>query len=126
MVQLFESMLVALKTDGETQQKAFKEVSEKLEVLEEGLKTFYPDCGRVNGENVGLIDVVVLSLFGEYKVQEEVLGINVIDHEKTPLIFSWLAAVSDIPSVKEALPPPEKLVAFLKYLRKNALKSSAA
>ncbi|KAM6569687.1 hypothetical protein CsatB_017672 [Cannabis sativa] len=124
--QLFGSMLNALKSiQGEAQQKAFMEVSHKLEVLEEGLKSFYPDCAQVDGASVGLVDLVMVCMFGGRKVQEEVLGINVIDHEKIPLVSAWITALGDIPLVKEALPPHDKLVAFLKYIREYALKSSA-
>ena len=120
-------MLVSLKTEGEAQQKAFKEVCEKLEVLEEGLKNFYPDCGRIDSiDNLGVLDLVILSLFGGYDIQEEVLGFNARDPEKTPLISSWLKALRELPLVKAALPPREKFVGFLKFLRQNALKSSAA
>ncbi|XP_062116513.1 glutathione S-transferase U10-like [Humulus lupulus] len=124
--QLFGSMLTALKSStGEAQHKAFMEVSHKLELLEEGLKNFYPDCTRIDGASVGLLDLVMVSMFGGKRVQEEVLGINVIDHDKTPLLSAWITALGDIPLVKEALPPHDKLVAFLKYIRENALKSSA-
>ncbi|PON57369.1 Glutathione S-transferase, C-terminal-like [Parasponia andersonii] len=123
---LFENMLIVLKTEGEAQEKAIKEVSHKLQVLEEGLNKFYPDCGQIHEENVGVLDFVFLSLFGGHKIHEEVLGITVIDLEKTPLVYSWLKALVKLPFVKEALPPQEKLVGFLKFVRGNALKSSAA
>ena len=100
LVQLLESTLSALKTDGEAQEKAIKEVSEKLKVLEEGLNNFYPDCGQVYGENVGVLDFVFLSLLCGPKVHEEVLGIKVIDPEKTPLVYSWLTALVELPLVK--------------------------
>ncbi|PON93606.1 Glutathione S-transferase, C-terminal-like [Trema orientale] len=123
--RLFENMLIVLKTEGEAQEKAIKEVSHKLQVLEEGLNKFYPDCGQIHAENVGILDCVFLSLFGGLKIHE-VLGITVIDPEKTPLVYSWLKALVEIPFVKEALPPQEKLVGLLKFIRGNALKSSAA
>ncbi|KAK6261624.1 hypothetical protein QUC31_007440 [Theobroma cacao] len=115
-MQLFDTMFTVTKTEGEAQRKAVKEVSEKLQVLEEGIKEF---------QNIGLLDIVILSLLGPHKVQEEVLGIKIIDPEKTPLIFSWLTAINQMTVVKESTPPHDKLVALLKFLKENSLKSSA-
>ncbi|KAF3437703.1 hypothetical protein FNV43_RR20459 [Rhamnella rubrinervis] len=123
--QQFEAIASVLKTDGEAQKKAVKEVNEKLQLLEEGLKNFFPDCSKpVDSENLGLLDIVVSCTLGSYKAQEEVLGIKFIDLEKTPLVYSWVTALNDLPVVKETLPPYEKYVRFLKYVRQNALKSS--
>ncbi|KAL5544476.1 hypothetical protein UlMin_008260 [Ulmus minor] len=113
--QLFESVLKVLKTEGETQEKALKQVSEKLNLLEEGLKSFYSDGNPcIDIEHVGLHDLVLVSFFGGYKVYEELLGIKLLDPEKTPLIYSRLTALADLPLVKETLPPPEKVVALLR------------
>ena len=122
-----ESLLKVLETEGETQEIALKEVSEKLNLLEEGLKSFYPDGNPcIDIEHVGLHDLVLVSFFGGYKVYEELLGIKLLDPEKTPLIYSSLTALADLPLVKETLPPHEKVVALLKFIRENALKSSTA
>ncbi|XWS51124.1 hypothetical protein CRYUN_Cryun12cG0149800 [Craigia yunnanensis] len=124
---LFESMLTVVKTDGEAQEKAIKELLGKLEVLEEGMKEFFPDGNPcVGSDNIELLDLVMLSLFGAHKIQEEVLGIKIIDPEKTPLIFSWLTAINELPLVKESTPPHDNLVGILKFVRENGLKSSSA
>ncbi|XP_015868070.3 glutathione S-transferase U9-like [Ziziphus jujuba] len=125
--QLFEAMFSVLKTDGEAQHKAIKEVNEKLNILEEGMKNFFQASTHpVDGQNLGLLDIVICSILGNYKAQEQVLGIKIIDLEKTPLIFSWLTTLVELPVVKETLPPHEKIVLFLKYVRQNALKASKA
>ncbi|KAL5544479.1 hypothetical protein UlMin_008263 [Ulmus minor] len=113
--QVAESLLKVLETEGETQEIALKQVSEKLNLLEEGLKSFYPDGNPcIDIEHVGLHDLVLVSFFGGYKVYEELLGIKLLDPEKTPLIYSSLTALADLPLVKETLPPHEKVVALLK------------
>ena len=123
--QVFQALYSVVKTGGEAQEKAAKELHEKLQVLEEGLKNFFPDCSKpVDSENLGLLDIVISCMLGNHKASEEVLGIKLIDLEKTPLVFSWVTALSDLPVVKETLPPYEKCVPFLKYVRQNALKSS--
>uniref|UniRef100_A0A2N9J5D5 Glutathione S-transferase n=1 Tax=Fagus sylvatica TaxID=28930 RepID=A0A2N9J5D5_FAGSY len=125
--QLFETMPLVFKSDGEAQEKALKEVFEKLSVLEEGIKNIFPGGIQIiEHENVGLLDIVMISVFGPYKVYEEVLGLKLIDPEKTPLLFSWLTALLEIPVVKDSLPPHEKLVGFLKFIRQDALNSTSA
>lgn len=125
--QLFETMLLVCKTDGETQEKATKELHEKFEVFEQGMKELFPDGrSKIDSNNVGLIDFVLLSLFGPHRVQSEVVGVKVIDPEKTPLVFSWIAALSELPVVKELTPPHDKVVAFLHSFRNAALKSLAS
>ncbi|XP_050258117.1 glutathione S-transferase U9-like [Quercus robur] len=125
--QVFENMVLILKIDGEAQEKAVKEVSEKLSLLEEGIKSIFPEgIPIINQENVGLLDIVIVSTFGSYKAQEEVLGLKLIDPEKTsPLLFSRLKVLLELPVVKGALPPHEKVVGALKFMRQNALNSAS-
>ncbi|KAG7954891.1 hypothetical protein I3843_11G043500 [Carya illinoinensis] len=128
--QVLETSIMVIKFDGEAQEKAIKELFEKLMVLEEGMKNTFTDDDLegttfIKHENIGLLNVVLISSLGHYKLQEEVLGFKIIDPEKTPLIFSWLTTLTEIPAVKEAAPPHEKIVGFLKHFRQNALKSTA-
>ena len=82
----------------------------------------------IKQKNVGLLDLVIVSTLSSYKALEEFLGLKLIDAEKTPLLFSWLSALLELPVVKEALLllPHEKVVGFLKYMRETALKSTSA
>ena len=75
---------------------------------------------------MGLLDLVVVTTLSHYKAREECLGLKLIDPEMTPLLFSWLTALLELPLVKEALPTHEKVVGFLKYLRQETLKSTSA
>ncbi|XVE54803.1 hypothetical protein DITRI_Ditri03aG0111500 [Diplodiscus trichospermus] len=126
--QLYETMLTAMKAAGEAQEKAIKELWEKLQVLEEGMKDIFLNGtpSIISNGSMGILEIVMCSLLGPYKLQEEVLGIKIIDPEKTPLIFSWLEAINELPLVKETAPPSEKTIALLKFVRENALKSSSA
>ncbi|KAM5570738.1 hypothetical protein ABKV19_011398 [Rosa sericea] len=129
MQQVSEAMVLVIKTIGEAQEKAIKEVSEKVKLLEAGLKGLFPDgipSVHEYSKNVTLLDLVILAHFGGYEAQEEVLGLKLIDSEKTPLVVSCITALIEIPAVKESLNPLEKVVAFLKFFRENALKSATA
>ena len=125
-MQVFETMMLVLKSDGEAQAKAAKEVSERFSTLEEEIKNIFPEGIQVfDQKNVGLLDLVIVSTFGYYKAQEEYLGLKLIDPEKTPLLFSWLSALLELPVVRESLLPHEKVVGFLKLMREMALKSTS-
>ncbi|PRQ16153.1 putative glutathione transferase [Rosa chinensis] len=103
---------------------------EKLKLLEEGLKGLFLDGIASSADefrkNVTLPELVMFSCFGTYEALQEVLGINFIDPEKTPLVFSCITPPIDKPAVKEACHPHEKMVAFLIAFRENALKSTTA
>ncbi|KAL3748460.1 hypothetical protein ACJRO7_009666 [Eucalyptus globulus] len=125
--QLFEAMASVIKTDGGAQERAVKEVHEKLRVLEEGINGSYPRGSPfTNGDGMGLLDIVVCSILGAHKVQEEVLGVKFLDPEKYPTVTSWVKALIELPLVKEAMPPHEKLVGVFQFFRARALESAAA
>ncbi|KAM3703600.1 hypothetical protein ACJW31_04G109700 [Castanea mollissima] len=85
---VFETMMLVLKSDREAQEKATKEVSERVIKLEEEIKNIFPEGIQViDQKNVGLLDLVIVSTFGYYKAREEYLGLKLIDPEKTPFYF---------------------------------------
>ncbi|XP_027365307.1 glutathione S-transferase U9-like [Abrus precatorius] len=121
--QLFETTFLVFKTDGEVQKKGLDELYQKLNVLENGMKTFLEEGNTGVENNAGILDLVFCSLFGAYKVHEEVLGIKLIVPDKFPLLFSWLMAIGELEVVKKAAPPHEKSVEILQRYRQSALKS---
>ncbi|KAL6181610.1 hypothetical protein ACLB2K_048261 [Fragaria x ananassa] len=130
MHQVFEALTEVVTTSGEAQEKAVKETFEQLYLLEEGLKGLFPE-GIVSSDgefsNGKLLELVMFSCFGTYEEGlQEVLGIDVIDPEKTPLLFSCISALMEIPALKESCNPHENMVAFLKSYREDALKSATA
>ncbi|CAL2261736.1 unnamed protein product [Prunus armeniaca] len=93
--QVFESMVSVLKTSGQAQENAIKEVTEKLKWS-----------------------------FVHILVQMK-LWKKPFEPEKTPLIYSSIIALTEIPAVKAASIPHGKVVTFLKFFREKALKFSA-
>lgn len=115
-------MMTAVNTEGETREKALNEVCELLKVLEEGIKSFYPDgIPTFEAKNLSLLEVVASSILCLFKVPEEMLGIKVIDPERTPLLFSWVEALGELSVVQETIPSLEKLVALLGPFRQLAI-----
>ena len=93
------------------------------------MKDYYFPDGKtpfVEIENLGVLDILVWSTFGSYKVQEEIFGIKVIDPEKYPLIFSWVTALNEVPFLKELSPPHERLLALFLSVRNKSLELASA
>ncbi|KAI4343871.1 hypothetical protein L6164_011169 [Bauhinia variegata] len=123
----FETILVIIKTEGQAQEQAIKELHEKLALLENGMKEFFPNGNPcVDDNNVGLLEIACVVFFGAFKVHEEFIGIKLIDPEKFPLLFSWLLSITELQAVKELAPPHQKVVDLLHFIRQKALKSTAA
>ncbi|KAF7838457.1 glutathione S-transferase U9-like [Senna tora] len=124
---LFQAMIAVFKTEGEAQEKAINDMYEKLTLLENGMKDYFPD-GKpcVDDNNAGLLDIIFCTVFGPYKVHEEVVGMQFIDSDKFPVLFSWLMAVVELQVAKELSPPHEKVVQLLQFIRHSALKSASA
>ncbi|KAL6183114.1 hypothetical protein ACLB2K_044525 [Fragaria x ananassa] len=126
--QLFEAIVLVIKTDGEARQKTIKEMFNKLKLLEDGVKDLFSDGIPLvvdNNINVGLLDVLMFSIFDSYEAHEQVLGIKVIDPEKTPVIYSWIKSINELHVVKELHIPHEKVLASVKLFRKLSMNSTA-
>ncbi|XAR50057.1 Glutathione transferase [Bertholletia excelsa] len=123
--QLFESMMQVMKSEGEAQERAKKEVDEKLKMLEEvGIGDLFPagfGHGSISPKNLGLQDIVMCSVLSSYKILEEAIGVSLVDPEKNPGIVSWVAALNELSAVKQKMPPHAKTVAQLQFYRQNAL-----
>lgn len=120
------AMLMVAKSQGEAQEKVIKEAWEKLQVLEQGMEELFLDGNTAVSDirHVGYLDIIIMSMFVSNEAREEVFGIKFLDSEKTPLLFSRVQAIKELPLVKEVIPPHEKLVAFFNSFKENARRSS--
>lgn len=115
-----------IATNGEAQVKESKELVEKQRVFEAGTKEFFKGDGPfTNGQNLGLLDILIVATLGFYQVQEQVFGAKFLDPELTPFLFSWVKAVNNHPLVKESSPPLDKLVGLLNFIKQNTPISSS-
>ncbi|KAH6807796.1 hypothetical protein C2S51_028904 [Perilla frutescens var. frutescens] len=114
--RLLESCMKLVSSEGEEAvSKAREEMFGKLDVLEEGVKSFL-----VSGENLNLLDIMIVATLGAFRAQEEILGFKILDPHKHPFIFHWVTALIELPVVKEVMPPHHALVSFLHHLKKIA------
>ncbi|KAH7550309.1 hypothetical protein JRO89_XS13G0169400 [Xanthoceras sorbifolium] len=125
--QMFEAVAKVLTTDGEAQKTAIEEAYENMEAIEKGMEQLFPDGARkIDGQNLGLLDIMVSAVLGTQRANEQVQGVKIVDPERFPLMFSWVEQLNELPVVKGVFPPHAKVVAFLQFIRKNALKPSSS
>ncbi|XP_031120028.1 glutathione S-transferase U9-like [Ipomoea triloba] len=117
--QVYECLLKVLTSGARDQENACKELYDKLRVLENGMG------GRTNvqSSNLGLLDIMIVPTLGAYKVQEEVFGVKILDPDRNPMLHSWVNSLIELPVIKEAAAPREKVVPFLQgFKQRLALK----
>lgn len=120
-------MRKALVTEGEAQQNTIRELLEKLDVAEEGMKEIFPNGVPSFLEDVkpGYLDIVFYSLFGTQEAAGEFFGVKFIKPERYPLLVSWIEALNQVPEVQEVTPPKAKMMGFFQFLRQKYLPPKA-
>ncbi|OIT05006.1 glutathione s-transferase u10 [Nicotiana attenuata] len=122
--EVFESMRPVITTHGEAEEKILRDVTEKLKMMEKQMQDLFPgEKPLVDGKNLGLLYIVVISVLGCYKAAEEAANVKLIDPQETPFIFSWVTALNELPLVKETIQPHSKMAERFRYARQKALQS---
>lgn len=112
--------------EGEAQAKSIEEARKRFKVLEEGLKKHFPDKIIRENDDVGLLDIIIISTFGSHKVYHEVFGVGaVIDPVNTPTLYNWIESLQELTVMKEAEMPRDRLVPFLQMYRQRHLQQAA-
>ncbi|OAY41829.1 probable glutathione S-transferase [Manihot esculenta] len=93
---------------GKEQEEAKAEAWGNLKYLEEEVrgKKFF------GGENIGIVDISFGWVVNSLSVVEELVGFEVIDGEKFPLLIKWMKAFSESPVIKENLQPRDLLLSI--------------
>lgn len=99
----------AWNPDEKEREKGIEEAQEGLQFLENELKGKF-----FNGDSVGFVDIAGLSLAFWLPIFEEAGGFVVLSGEKFPKLYEWAQEILNDPTVKEALPPRDPLLAFFK------------
>ncbi|CAN7041065.1 hypothetical protein BRARA_B02131 [Brassica rapa] len=123
--QVIEVMGKVLFQEGEAQEKAIEEARERFKVLEEGLKKHFPNKTIRENDDVGLLDIIIISTFGSHKVYHDVFGVGVIDQVNTPTLYNWIESLKELAVMKEAEVPSDRLVPFLQMYRQMHLQQAA-
>uniref|UniRef100_A0A0A9CY26 glutathione transferase n=1 Tax=Arundo donax TaxID=35708 RepID=A0A0A9CY26_ARUDO len=101
----------------EERAEAARQVVAVLETFERA----FEECSRgeafFGGERVGLVDVVLGGFVGWLRTSEEMCGVKIIDHAKTPLLAAWAERFCALDGVKEVIPDVQRLVEYNKMRR---------
>ncbi|RWR74844.1 glutathione transferase GST 23-like protein [Cinnamomum micranthum f. kanehirae] len=118
--KLWLSIVGAFSKTGEEQMKTLNEAQESLKPLEELLKgkRFF------GGETICYLDIVIGWIAVLVPLFEELMGVTYVDPNTMPLLHAWSQEFTNVPLVKERLPPREKMVVFLTAFREGLISSS--
>ncbi|KAL5837138.1 hypothetical protein ACOSQ3_014307 [Xanthoceras sorbifolium] len=103
-------------TKGEQQEKEVNKAKEAMEVLEEELKRQDIFFG---GETIGFIDIVCGWISIWLEAIEEACGVEIFDSQKCPCIHKWMENFTELPVIKEKVPPRQILVQYFQKLHQN-------
>uniref|UniRef100_A0A2P2QZP5 glutathione transferase n=1 Tax=Rhizophora mucronata TaxID=61149 RepID=A0A2P2QZP5_RHIMU len=101
------SIMKSFVTEGEEEKaKAAEEAREQLKTLENGLegKRFF------GGETIGFVDIAAGWLGIWARLVEEIVDVKLIDAETMPLLRAWFAHFLELETIKECVPPWDKLL----------------
>ncbi|KAK1260639.1 Glutathione S-transferase U9 [Acorus gramineus] len=112
-------------SQGEEQEKAIAEFVENVTMMEKEIVKDFP-AGKpfFSGEKPGFLDVVVGSTSSVIKVLERLVGVKLVDQERTPLVHSWLAAFAELGIAKDTMPDMETFFVKAVEMREKILAST--
>ena len=107
---MFPAWNVVFKVDEKECEKNVEETFEALQFHENELK----DKKFFGGEEIGLVDIVVVYTAFWVPVVQEIAGLELFTSEKFPKLHNWSQEFLNHPIVKESLPPRDPIFSFFK------------
>ncbi|KAL1814464.1 hypothetical protein ACET3Z_017038 [Daucus carota] len=104
--KLLSSIFRSVLRKGTEQEEAKLEAMRNLEYVEEQLqgKRFF------GGETIGYLDLVLGWMANLISILEETSGQDIIKEEQFPVLSKWMKDFSEVPVIKESMPPRDKLI----------------
>ncbi|XP_057516141.1 glutathione S-transferase U9-like [Amaranthus tricolor] len=125
--QISEGLAKTMMTEGKLTEETLKEFWNKLDIAEELLKKemFSNGCPSFKDEMPGFLDITLYAYYGTSDMSKDLFGVEVLPSDRFPLITSWIKALSEVPLVKQAGPPKDKMLQHLKFLFQHYLPPKA-
>ncbi|XP_020597707.1 probable glutathione S-transferase [Phalaenopsis equestris] len=92
-------------TKGDMQKHLLEESKLHLTTMEGALK----DKKFFGGEEIGLVDIVVLCSVYWAQIAQDVFKVDVISEEKHPILCRWMKEITNSDVLKDCLPPRDEL-----------------
>lgn len=110
-------MWTAFPLEGKEQEKAMETTLQALKSMDGELKgkKFF------GGKSICLVDLVVGWVPHWVPVIEEEVGLKLLDADSFPSLHAWADRFLNLPSIREKLPPPDRLLDFYTTIRKSLL-----
>ncbi|PON94911.1 S-crystallin [Trema orientale] len=109
-----------LKSSSERElEKAAKEVSEVLKIVEE--EGLGHNNNFFGGETMNMVDIAYGWLAHWFECIEEVVGVKLLNPMTFPRLCAWIENFKQVPVIKENLPDRIKLMAFLESKREMSI-----
>ncbi|KAL5982342.1 hypothetical protein ACLOJK_016413 [Asimina triloba] len=98
-------MFGVFSSQGERQERFLKEARENFKMLEMGLQGMF----FFGGDRIGFVDIVAGWIPDWLPIQEEILGLTMVDEETMPLLSTCFRDYLDLEEVKALFPPRYKV-----------------
>ncbi|KAI5057357.1 hypothetical protein GOP47_0027372 [Adiantum capillus-veneris] len=106
-------------SQGEQREQGKKDLIEVVERLDGALRDVFGGGPFFGGQSIGLVDIALAPFLCWFEAYEALGEFKIWEDAKCPELAKWAEAVWEVPSVKEALAPPSKVVEFSHVLRKR-------
>ncbi|KAI5057353.1 hypothetical protein GOP47_0027368 [Adiantum capillus-veneris] len=104
---------------GEQREQGKRDFIEVLETLDRALRDTYGGGPFFGGECIGLVDIALAPFLSWFDAYERMGEFQIWEAAKCPHLLKWAEEVWKVPSVKESLPPPHKVVEVAEFLRRK-------
>ncbi|KAL6528660.1 hypothetical protein OROMI_029305 [Orobanche minor] len=104
------SMGQACRGTGDEREKAIVETEQSLKFLENEIK----DKKFFGGEKIGPVDIAANAIAHWFRIASELVGLELLTEDKFPKLSKWADEFCNCSTVKEHLPPKDKLIEFFK------------
>ncbi|KAG1362342.1 putative Glutathione S-transferase U18 [Cocos nucifera] len=94
--------------------EAVEQIAAMLPLLEDAFKI----CGKrkdfFGGDTIGYLDIALRSCLGWISAVEKIVGVQLLDEKKTPLLLGWSERFCADGAVMNVMPKADDLVEFIK------------